>query len=183
MTTDTQQAEQTASYVYALGRIQPRFPSLGVEKEFLQATGRTEREADLTDRQVVESVLRANRYIARQVCWVLSIEGLDTYILAPRYPDDIDLLLDAARPAPRATDIDVVIGVQGPLAPPTACNGLTVPIVSSTSCTPSTSTPWSARSRSRRAPAVTRSNRRPRSCSRAWSRSPTTPARRTGTGR
>jgi PatG C-terminal len=119
----------SASYVYALGRVQPRFPSLGLEKEFAQATGRTERAEDLTDRQVVEAVLRDNLYIARQMCWVMTIEGLDSYILTPRYPDDIELLLDATRPAPRATDIDVVIGVQGPIAPPTACNGLTVPIV------------------------------------------------------
>jgi hypothetical protein len=126
-----QQADPASAvnYVYALGRIQPRFPSLGLEKEFAQATGRTERSPDLTDRQVVESVLRENLYIARQMCWVMTIEGLDSYILTPRYPDDVDLLLDATRPAPRATDIDVVIGVQGPVAPPTACNGLTVPIV------------------------------------------------------
>lgn len=32
----------TTSYVYALGRITPRFPSLAVEKEFAQATGRAE---------------------------------------------------------------------------------------------------------------------------------------------
>lgn len=130
----TTNAEQTApapsaTYVYALGRIQPRFPSLGLEKEFAQAAGRTDRAPDLSDRQVVEAVLRENHYIARQLCWVLSIEGLDTYILTPRYPDDIELLLDATRPTPRATDVDIVIGVQGPIAPPTACNGLMVPIV------------------------------------------------------
>lgn len=131
MTASTREAEAppTATYVYALGRIQPRFPSLGLEKEFAQATGRTERPPDLTDRQLVETVLRANHYIARQICWVLAIEGLDTYILTPRYPDGLELLLDATRPAPRPTDVDVVIGVQGPIAPPTACNGLMVPIV------------------------------------------------------
>ncbi|MCU1345256.1 MAG: PatG Domain, partial [Acidimicrobiia bacterium] len=29
-----------STFVYAIGRIEPRFPSLGVEKEFAQATGR-----------------------------------------------------------------------------------------------------------------------------------------------
>src|SRR5213593_2570503 len=37
-------------YVYALGRIQPRFPSLGVEKEFAQVTGRSD-TSRLTDRE------------------------------------------------------------------------------------------------------------------------------------
>src|SRR4051794_32847776 len=68
------------SYVYALGRVEPRFPSVGVEKEFAQATGRAG-TAGLTDRQAVHSVLtqRGNRYLARQLCWVLTIEGLETY--------------------------------------------------------------------------------------------------------
>ena len=57
------------SFVYALGRVSPRFPSLGVEKEFAQATGRTDRSPDLNDRETIESVLSQNRYIARQMCW------------------------------------------------------------------------------------------------------------------
>jgi len=117
------------SFVYALGRVSPRFPSLGVEKEFAQATGRTDRSPDLNDRETIESVLSQNRYIARQMCWVFTIEGLETYILVPRDPADLDLLLAATRPAPRGTDVDVVIGARGPVAPPEACNGLMVPIV------------------------------------------------------
>ena len=121
----------TYPYVFATGRVTPRFPSLGVEKEFAQATGRLEETAGLTDRQATRSVLseRANRYLVRQICFVLTIEGLETYILQPRDPADFDLLVDAVRPAPRPTDIDVVIGVRGPIAPPEACNGLMVPIV------------------------------------------------------
>ena len=38
----------TSAYVYALGRIEPRFPRLSVEKEYAQATGRAE-TAGLTD--------------------------------------------------------------------------------------------------------------------------------------
>ena len=118
------------SYVYAIGRIEPRFPQLSVEKEFAQATGRAE-TAGLTDRQALHHVLsrREHRYLARQLCWVMTIEGLDTYILVPRDPADLDLMIDAVRPRPRASDVDVVIGAKGPLAPPTLCNGLTVPIV------------------------------------------------------
>jgi hypothetical protein len=41
---------QPVSYVYAIGRIEPRFPSLSVEKEFAQATARSETKG-LTDRQ------------------------------------------------------------------------------------------------------------------------------------
>ena len=120
----------TPSYVYALGRVTPRFPSLAVEKEFAQATGRAE-TAGLTDRQSLQSVLskRSNRYLARQLCWVLEIEGLETYLLVPRDPADFDLLVEALRPTPSPLDVDVVVGVRGPIAPPEMCNGLMIPIV------------------------------------------------------
>ena len=118
------------SYVYAIGRVEARFPNLSVEKEFAQATGRTD-TAGKTDQQTLHAVLskRENRYLLRQLCWVLSIQGLETYLLAPRDPADVDLLVEAIRPAPKPNDIDVVIGLRGPIAPPTMCNGLMIPIV------------------------------------------------------
>jgi hypothetical protein len=118
------------SYIYAIGRLEARFPLLAVEKEFAQASGRTE-TTGLTDRQTLHRILsqRAYRYLARQLCWVMTIEGLETYIVAPRDPGDLELLIEAVRPNPRPSDVDIVIGVKGPIAPPTLCNGLTVPIV------------------------------------------------------
>jgi hypothetical protein len=38
-------------------------------------------------------------------------------------------LVEALRPTPRLTDVDCVVGVRGPVAPPELCNGLMVPIV------------------------------------------------------
>ncbi|MCO6428228.1 hypothetical protein [Nitrosomonas communis] len=118
------------SYVYAIGRVEARFPNLAAEKEFAQATGRAD-TAGKTDQQTFHAVLskRENRYLVRQLCWVLTIQGLETYLLQPRDPVDIDLLVEAIRPAPTPNDIDVVIGLRGPIAPPQMCNGLMVPIV------------------------------------------------------
>jgi hypothetical protein len=118
------------SYVYAIGRVQVRFPTMGIEKEFAQAIGKVETPG-LSDRQAMQSALsqKHNRYIARQMCWVLTVEGLETYILTPRDPTDFDLLLDALSPSPRPTDINVIIGVRGPMATPETCNGLLLPIV------------------------------------------------------
>jgi hypothetical protein len=118
------------TYVYAIGRVEARFPRPSVEKEFAQATGRAE-TAGLTDRQALQKVLsqKQNRYLIRQLCWVMTIEGLETYILVPRDPGDYDLLVEALRPAPSPLDLDCVIGLKGPNAPPEMCNGLMVPIV------------------------------------------------------
>jgi PatG Domain len=124
-----QGAMATASYVYALGQIEARFPRLSIEKEMAQATGRAE-TAGQTDQQAFYQVLsqRANRYLARQMCWVLTVQGLETYILAPRDPADIELLISAIEPHDSPWT-STVIGVRGPVAPPDYCNGLMVPIV------------------------------------------------------
>jgi hypothetical protein len=126
----SQAVSAAGSFIYAIGRIEARFPYLSVEKEFAQATGRAD-TAGKTDQQVFHTVLskRENRYLLRQMCWVLTIQGLETYLLTPRDPGDLDLLLEAIRPMPSPNDIDVVIGIRGPVASPTLCNGLMVPIV------------------------------------------------------
>lgn len=118
------------AYVYAIGGIEGRFKSLAVEKEFAQATRRAETEGQ-TDQEAFFNVLSQpqNRYLARQLCWVFTVQGLDTYILQPRDPRDFDLLVEAIRPQPSPMDIDVVVGILGPIAPPEYCNGLMVPIV------------------------------------------------------
>jgi len=117
-------------YIYAIGRIEARFPRVSVEKEFSQAVGR-DKTSGLTDRQALRSVLSRpeNRYLVRHLCWVMTIEGLETYILLPRDLADYTLLVEALRPTPQPWDLDCVIGVRGPIAGPEMCNGLTVPIV------------------------------------------------------
>ncbi len=84
------------AYVYAIGSSSSSSSTLSAEKEFAQATGRAE-TAGLTDRQALHGVLsqRQNRYLVRQLCWVFTIEGLDTYILQPRDPADVELLVEA----------------------------------------------------------------------------------------
>lgn len=127
---DSNSASAAPSFIFAIGRIEPRFPSLGIEKEFAQVAGRAE-TAGLTDRQALRELLddRSNRYLSRHLSWVLTIEGLETYLLTPRDPVDLELLVESIRTTPRATDVDVVIGSRGPLAPPEFANGLVVPIV------------------------------------------------------
>jgi PatG Domain len=127
---NAQSLNGAANFVYALGRIQARFPSMAIEKEFAQAAGRAE-TAGLTNNEVIQSVLaqKQNRYLVRQLCWVFTVEGLDTYLLRPRDPADLDLFVEALRSSPRPTDVDVIIGVRGPIAAPQLCNGLMIPIV------------------------------------------------------
>jgi PatG C-terminal len=118
-------------FVYALGRIEARYPNESVEREVAQATGRAE-TAGLADREATQSVLSApeNFYIARQLCWVLTIQSQLAYMLVPRDSDDVKTLVNSLRPTPRATDVDAVIGSTVGIAPPSMCNGLQLPMVS-----------------------------------------------------
>ena len=126
----------SSTYVYAIGRAAPVFPSLDVEMEFRQAAARFAQETErtggtesLNERELIQSVIQdpANRYLRRLVCYVLSIENLETYILRLSDPVDLDLLVDAAVDAERSAtgpaDIDFVVGERGPIASPELCNG------------------------------------------------------------
>jgi hypothetical protein len=118
--------------IYAIGHLEPRYPSLSVEQELRQATARAgSATVDLTNRQAMVKVLldTQNKYIVRQLCWVLLVQGVETYILVPRDAADYQLLLNAYRAEPNPGDLEVVIGTLGPIAPPTMCNGLQVPIL------------------------------------------------------
>src|SRR4051812_17494058 len=99
------------SFVYAIGQIEPRFPSLAIEKEFAQVIARREKTDGLGDHQLFAETIseRENLYLARQMCWCFLVEGLETYILMPRDPGDFRLLVAAVREDPGREDVDVVI--------------------------------------------------------------------------
>jgi hypothetical protein len=126
----TPAAERAPTYVYALGQIDVRLPSLGIEKELAQVLGRLEGSGQ-TSRQMLKQAVsdEGNRYLARSVCWIFTIEGLETYIVVPRDPHDLQLLIDAYREQPSGDDLDVLIGVRSGVAPPEMCNGLALPVV------------------------------------------------------
>ncbi|MEU3602544.1 hypothetical protein ABZ714_28100 [Streptomyces sp. NPDC006798] len=116
------------SYVFAVGRIACRFPDPGVEKEFTQVVGGSKTRGKTDDQVLREVVGRPeNRYLARQLQFVLIIQGVETYTVVPRFPEDYEKLIDALRPQPSPLDLDVVIGVRVPSGG--SCGGLALPVV------------------------------------------------------
>ncbi|MFE5854273.1 hypothetical protein ACFQ61_13805 [Streptomyces sp. NPDC056500] len=117
-------------YVFAIGQVRARFRDPGVEKEFTQVVGATNTKGLTTDEVLREVLARPeNRYLARQMQYVLTIQGVDTYDVVPRYSDDYEKLIAAVRPAPTPLDLDVVVGVRGPLSAVDSCAGLTLPVL------------------------------------------------------
>jgi hypothetical protein len=118
------------TYIFAIGQARMRFPSTSVEKEFAQVTAAEGTgTARLTDQAVLHRALEENRYLANEVCWVFTIDSVETYILVGRDNVVLDQFVAAVRPSERGLDTDVIIGTQGPMAPPEMCNGLVAPIV------------------------------------------------------
>ena len=171
----------TNPYIYALGQIETRFPRPSVEKEMAQATGRAA-TAGHTDHRAFYEVLskRENRYLARQMCWVLSIQGLETYILQPRDPADLDLLINATQPQPTPW-ISTVIGIRGPVAPPSFATASWYPSLRSTRSIASPVMHSSRRFLGRRGFRRSNLSQPPASCSTGSCRLPTMPATKTST--
>ena len=126
------------AYVYAIGQVEPRFPNLAIHREYAQVVGRYDTQGR-TDRQTMQFVLsqRENRYLARGRCagYSFTVEQLPMYLLVPRDPADIDLLIETLRADSREQDLDVLIGIRGPLYPPTHAEGWSFRLLRSISST------------------------------------------------
>jgi len=122
-------APASPNWIYALGHLKVVCPDISTEKEFAQVVGRGEVKG--TDWEVQRSVLtnKDNLYLARQYCFVLTILGMDTYILMTQHSDIFHELLNAISASPSSSNLVLIIGRLGPIAPPSLCNGLSIPVV------------------------------------------------------
>jgi ribosomal protein L16 Arg81 hydroxylase len=119
------------SFVYAIGRIAARFPSIDIEKELQQAARQSE-TANLTDSQVLYQVLSRpeNAYLAREMCWVFTVQGVETFTVMPRSGAELAELIGALQLTPSANATNVLIGMRTGSAIANSCAGLTLPVVS-----------------------------------------------------
>jgi hypothetical protein len=114
-------------YIYAVGRIEIRFPNEATRNEFVQAELVTN---GLLDRQAYKSILSNpnNLHKARQVCWILTSEGLPIYLLMPKELNSFNRFVEDLVHC-LSYDINVVVGVRGQICTPDMCDGLVMPIV------------------------------------------------------
>ena len=116
-----------AAWVYAIGRIVPRFPDLGVEKEFAQAGAGNVGGAVETDRLIAILQQEEFRYLARQLCWILHNGESDALVLACRDDAEAERLVNTMPDAETADHtIQVIVGSTrlGAIDTPCATTGL-----------------------------------------------------------
>lgn len=118
-------------YVYAIGRINARFPSIDIEKELAQVVRGTE-TVNLTDREVLHQVLSQpeNAYIAREMCWVFSVGGVEAFTVVPKSGIELAELIGSLALGSQPGATNVLIGTRSPMSlPASACGGLSLPTV------------------------------------------------------
>jgi hypothetical protein len=123
-------ANGTLGYVFAIGRLYPTFPNKSIEKEYDYAY--QEFKADGPPNALFYQVLSQgkNLYIAQQICWILQIDGVDTYIVKPRTDAELYHFIASLEPVNVGElHYDVIVGKRGPVASAEECNGLQLPTV------------------------------------------------------
>jgi PatG Domain len=99
-------------FVYAIGTIPPVAASVALEKEVAQTLGRAlTTETDFAKLRGLLSK-RENRYLVRNLRWVLQIDGADAYVLMPSDPADFELLLDAVEATRPGESMNLVVGLR-----------------------------------------------------------------------
>ncbi len=118
----------TERYVFAIGKLDVRFPNLGLEREFQRAAQRIGAAASPRGERIA-SVLREHRHIALRVCPLLLVGGVPAYVVAPSAAYVRDSLIDALIETDKADQWAVVSGRLGPLCRPTDCGGVVAPVL------------------------------------------------------
>jgi hypothetical protein len=119
-----------SGFVYAVGRLSPQFPTLGVEKEFVQLAGEVEQRG-LVETALLRWVLDnpENRYLGRHLCWVFTTQHVEAFTVFPRDDTDVARLVEMISPAASEDLVHVVVGrsVRGGID--SQCASLNLPAV------------------------------------------------------
>jgi len=125
------QTMASSRWVYAIGQIGTRCLTEGVERELRQAMGGKD-PMDIANLPDLRATLTKpeNRYLVRELCWVLAVDGIDSYVLAPSDPTDMVRLPEAIRPHSRSDNIDAAVGrIVDPSPADASCSQIPLPIL------------------------------------------------------
>lgn len=117
-------------FIYVLGSVDIRFPDQSISEE-LQAIAR-KKGIEQGDKEHLRTWcfrVLANpeaRYVARRLCWILTVEGHPAYYLSLRDLHDLPILIACLGRG--EDDLDLVVGSSS-LVPVTACPGVLAPTV------------------------------------------------------
>ena len=117
-------------FIYVLGSVDIRFPDQSISKS-LQALARRKQIVQDEKKHLRTWCFRVltepeARYVARQVCWILTVEGHPAYYLVLRDLHDLPGLISCLGRS--EDDLDLVVG-SSTLTPVDNCPGITAPVL------------------------------------------------------
>lgn len=115
----------TPSYVYALGRIQAQFPSSSVENLYKEVV--FQKFGPNAGAKSLFEVLSMpeHLFLAKKMCWVLTIDGTDCYVLQAKTPALLNAFIKALQPKP-TQQFEYVVAQLGDYAANNLCAGRTM---------------------------------------------------------
>ncbi|TMJ01170.1 MAG: hypothetical protein E6G97_17640 [Alphaproteobacteria bacterium] len=116
-------------YVYALGRFDVKFPTIGIEREFQQRERALKAQQSAARGRKLRQVLEANSHLALRVAYTFGLGATPTYLVMPSSGSQRAEFLEAIERVGDTNHVSVLIGRMGPLASPAMSGGLVAPIV------------------------------------------------------
>lgn len=103
-------SESTQQYLYAIGEIDPVFPTVDIENEFHRVAVLSKCTA--SDDQLLYDILSKEqyRYIATEIRWVMKINNVKTYLINPLGEAELKELIESLKPEPGMATCQAVIG-------------------------------------------------------------------------
>jgi hypothetical protein len=135
MNNTTASAINPLTYIYAIGSLRPYLATRDLQKEFEAAAVELQLPKDdfygvfshsSTANPLDVLTFRPYLYIAEKASWVFSINNVDTYILLPKYKNELDALIDALRQPPPYQKV-AIIGTLGSSFAKNEVNALNLP--------------------------------------------------------
>jgi PatG C-terminal/Subtilase family len=125
--TDT---ESSSQFIYVLGSVDIRFPDQSISEE-LQAVARKNDVVQGANEHLRDWYFRVlrnpdARYVARQVCWILKVEGIPAYYLGLRDWHDLPDLISCLDHS--EDDLDLFVG-SSTLKAVDGCPGVVAPVL------------------------------------------------------
>jgi PatG C-terminal/Subtilase family len=119
-----------SNFVYVLGSLDIDLPDQSISEE-LQAVARMKGIVQAKDEPLRDWYFKVlsnpeARYVARQVCWILKVEGQPAYYLALRDPFDLPELISCL--GHPEDDLNLVVGSSS-LIPVETCPGVAAPVL------------------------------------------------------
>jgi hypothetical protein len=111
-------APSIPEFVYVLGTVDVCVPDPSIEEEIHNIARTLNRPAgQISDPGWLHDILSHAdaRYVARQLYWMVSVEGQPAYVLKLRDPCDWPQLIDCLARAAKGSDREIFVGLRGPV--------------------------------------------------------------------